>query len=69
MAEPLPEALFDALMARAGIAPTATERAGLLAASRHIVAITDRLRQPYAVAIEPATIFTPGTHTPGTPAP
>lgn len=59
MAEPLPEALFDALMARAGIAPTVAERESLLAASRHIVAITDRLRAPYDVAIEPATIFVP----------
>lgn len=59
MAEPIPEALFDALMARAGIAPTPAERESLLAASRHIVAITERLRTPRGVEIEPATIFVP----------
>ncbi len=59
MAQPIPEALFDALMARAGIVPTAAERESMLAASHHVVAIIDRLRAPYGVAIEPATIFVP----------
>ncbi|WP_203069879.1 hypothetical protein [Falsiroseomonas ponticola] len=64
MAEPYPEAVFDAAMARAGIALTEAERATLIAVSRHIAASTARIRIPREaareVALEPATIFVPG---------
>lgn len=60
MAEPYPEAVFDAAMARAGITLTAAERATLIDVSRHIAASTARIRTPREVGLEPATIFVPG---------
>lgn len=59
MAEPVEKALFDALMARAGLALTEVEREDIRAASRHIVAATEAVRTPRAVSVEPATIFAP----------
>ncbi len=59
MPGPMPEALFDALMARAGIAPTPAERASMLGASAHITAMVERVRPRGGVAVEPATIFVP----------
>jgi hypothetical protein len=64
MAEPIPEALFDALMAQAGIAPTPAERASLLDASRHIAALIARLRVERGLEVEPATCFKPAAPTP-----
>ena len=46
-------------MARAGLTLTAAEREGLRAASRHVVAITARLRVARDIGVEPATIFAP----------
>lgn len=57
MPEPLPEALFDAMMARAGIQLTPEERASVHGASRHLTAALERLRPQPDVALEPATIF------------
>ena len=59
MAEPVEKALFDALMARAGLALTEAEREDIRAASRHIVAAAEAVRTPRAVSVEPATIFAP----------
>lgn len=60
MADPYPEAVFDAAMARAGIRLTLEERAGLIDISRHIAASTARIRTERSVGTEPATIFVPG---------
>ncbi len=65
MAEPYPEAVFDAAMARAGITLTDAERASLIAVSRHIAASTQRIRVERPVGAEPATIFVPGFSVPG----
>jgi hypothetical protein len=59
VSDPLPEPVFDALMARAGLTPSAAERASLLDASRHVVAITARLRIARGIEVEPATTFAP----------
>lgn len=60
MADPYPEAVFDAAMARAGIVLTEAERATLIGVSRHIAASTARIRTERPVGLEPATIFVPG---------
>ena len=60
MAEPYPEAVFDAALARAGITLTPAERAALLDVSRHIAASTARIRKERPVGTEPATVFVPG---------
>jgi hypothetical protein len=54
------ETLFDALIARAELKLTPQERAGLLDASRHLMAMLAALRPPRDVAMEPATTFRPG---------
>ncbi|MBU8541087.1 hypothetical protein [Falsiroseomonas tokyonensis] len=59
MPDPLPEPLFDALIARAGLPLTPAERDSVRAASRHIAALTERLRPQAQVALEPATVFRP----------
>ncbi|MDX2203384.1 MAG: hypothetical protein NW223_11595 [Hyphomicrobiaceae bacterium] len=62
MAEPLSEPECDACLARAGLRDlTPAERAGIRAATRHIVAMAERLRTPAPPAplLEPATVFAP----------
>lgn len=59
MSEPIPEALFDALMARAGIVLTAAERSSLLGASGYLAGLAARLRVERGLEVEPATIFAP----------
>lgn len=59
MPEPMPEALFDAMIARAGLVLTPAQRASIHDASRHLTAATERLRPQDAVALEPATVFRP----------
>lgn len=59
MSDPLPEPLFDALMARAGLPLTAAGHASLHEASRHLVALTARLRVSRDIAVEPAPVFAP----------
>jgi hypothetical protein len=59
MPDPMPEALFDALIARAGLVLTAEQRASIHAASRHVVAVSAALRPGGGVEVEPATVFAP----------
>ncbi|NKE43652.1 hypothetical protein HB662_02615 [Roseomonas frigidaquae] len=59
MPEPMPEKLFDALIAHAGLVLTPAQRASILNASRHLTAATERLRPQDQVALEPATVFRP----------
>jgi hypothetical protein len=60
MAEPYPEAVFHAALARAGIVLTEAERTALFDVSRHIAASTARIRLPRDAGTEPATVFVPG---------
>jgi len=64
MHEPMPEAVFDALMARAGIPLDPAGRASLLAASAQLAALTERLHRPRPVEVEPAPAFAPLQNTP-----
>jgi hypothetical protein len=59
MPDPMPEPLFDALIARAGLTLTAEQRASIHAASRHVTAVAARLRPQGGVEVEPATVFAP----------
>jgi hypothetical protein len=59
MPDPMPEPLFDALIARAGLTLTPEQRSSIHAASRHLVAATERLRPQGGVEVEPATVFAP----------
>jgi hypothetical protein len=56
---PIPEPIFDALMARAGIALDAEGRASVLGASGLFMALVERLHAPRAVEVEPAVVFAP----------
>lgn len=63
MSEPFPDALFDALIAQAGLELTPEERESIRGASRHIATSIARLREPLPIELEPATIFVPGEPT------
>ncbi|MGG5819227.1 hypothetical protein [Falsiroseomonas sp. HW251] len=59
MADPIPEPVFDALMARAGITLDPEGRASVLGASSLFMALIERLHTPGSVAVEPAPVFAP----------
>lgn len=59
MADPMPEAVFDALMARAGIRLDPEGRESVLGATSLFMALIERLHAPRAVEVEPASVFTP----------
>jgi len=62
MAEPMSEAMFDAVMARAGLDDlTPAEREGIRAATRHVADFAARVRAPAPPepSLEPATHFAP----------
>ena len=62
MPDPMPLATIDAALARAGVsAPTEAERRSVAEASRHLVAILERLRTPpLGPEAEPAVTFDAG---------
>ena len=59
MPDPMPRAAIDAALAHAGItAPTEAERRSVTDASRHLVAVLERLRNPpLGAEAEPAMTF------------
>jgi hypothetical protein len=57
--EPMPEAVFDALMASAGIPLDPAGRTSVRAASALLGALTERLHRPRPVEVEPAPVFAP----------
>ncbi len=59
MADPMPEAVFDALMARAGIALDPEGRESVLGATPLFMALIERLHAPRPVEVEPASVFAP----------
>jgi hypothetical protein len=59
MAEPVSEDVFDALMARAGLALEPASRASVRGASAALAALTERLHRPRPVEVEPAPVFAP----------
>jgi hypothetical protein len=56
---PMPEAVFDALMARARIPLDPEGRASVLGASGLFMAMIERLHAPRPVEVEPASVFAP----------
>jgi hypothetical protein len=52
-------AVFEMLLARAGLPLTPAERDELHAASHHVVALMALLSSPRGVEVVPATIFVP----------
>jgi hypothetical protein len=59
MAEPIPEPVLDALMARAGIPLDPEGRASIHAASGLVMELVGRLHAPRPVEVEPAPVFAP----------
>jgi hypothetical protein len=59
MSEPIPQPLFDEMMARAGLSLTPEERDRIQAASRYIVAAVARIRTPRGLEAESAAVFLP----------
>lgn len=63
MATPLPKAVFEALMERAGLTDlTAEEREDIRLATGHVARFAERVRAPQpplSVDVEPATVFAP----------
>jgi hypothetical protein len=59
MPDPIPEPVFDALMARAGIPLDPEGRASIHAASGLLMALIERLHAPRPAEVEPATVFAP----------
>jgi hypothetical protein len=62
MSEPLSEAVFDALLARAGLTDLSpAEREDIRQATKYMTTMAERLRtpQPPKYEDEPATVFAP----------
>jgi hypothetical protein len=59
MPDPVPEPVFDALMARAGILLDPEGRTSVHAASGLLLAMIERLHAPRPVEVEPAPVFAP----------
>lgn len=59
MPDPIPEPVFDALMARAGITLDPEGRASIHGASGLLLALIERLHATRPVEVEPASVFAP----------